>query len=457
MVKKEIGYMLLSFALVVSWKMMNVVGDVFAPRTIEPYFIYKVIHKPTSDPVQDEATKASCFNAKLSIKLSKTYSDGVIQNEQKELHLKKMIARNSSHDLPFNLSVDKLETIYYEPMADLKKYLLPADGQPYDITSIVAEVVDTPKAAGNRVCKSYDQKILMILKYTNGEPVTFDEHKLLTISNGFFSTGIQAQDMPGIHKFIDKGRAKHKHDVDISFFEKLKTAYQNHFRKGWVFRSILTAGFVEKLFRILIGLLSLVIMRRENPVPQDTFFLREDLLIIQAAFAIFRNLGVTTSPSHSNSLDSSNQQYFNTPRTGGHSQSNDHSQSDSSNWRDPGPPLYRPNDFRSNDDTQEHSEPTDRALNALKVRGVKNAHLPNSQPSVHNHHRNDDSCADDDIEAARKEQPKLLDDLKIKEETHEISNDLSWNDDDMKAIKAFLNCSGIEKGAGDQKTKAKDD
>ena len=81
MVTKDVAYMLLSLALVVSWQMIHVVGDVFAPRTIEPYLVYKVMHAATSFPRHDEANKASFFKAKLSIKLSKTFSDGFKPNE----------------------------------------------------------------------------------------------------------------------------------------------------------------------------------------------------------------------------------------------------------------------------------------------------------------------------------------------------------------------------------------
>ena len=42
---KDVAYMVISLALVMSWQMIHVVRDVFAPRTIEPYLVYKVIHK----------------------------------------------------------------------------------------------------------------------------------------------------------------------------------------------------------------------------------------------------------------------------------------------------------------------------------------------------------------------------------------------------------------------------
>jgi hypothetical protein len=241
------------------------------------------------------------------------------------------------------------------------------------------------------------------------------------------------------------------------------------------------AIIMERIIRILIGLLSLVITRRENILPQDSFILKEDLLIIQDAFTLFKDLGVIQSlRSMLNQLKTrmrvllseiiswslpiinrsmlALQQYLNTPTTGGHNKSNDQSQPDASNWRDSRPPIYRLADFRSNDDSLDHSEPIDRVLDALiDGDGVRDIRLPKYQPSVHQHHRNDDSCADDDIEAAKNEQAKLIEAIKKIEKAHETSNDLSCNDGDMKAIKAFLNCSGIEKCAGDQKTKAKDD
>ena len=85
-----------------------------------------------------------------------------------------MIGRNSSHGLPFNLSVDKLETIYSEPNADLKQYLWPADDQPYNITSLIAKVTRTPEADGKEVCWSLDQDIIMGLKYTNAGSVEYE-------------------------------------------------------------------------------------------------------------------------------------------------------------------------------------------------------------------------------------------------------------------------------------------
>ena len=142
---RDLVYMLLTLTVVVSWQMIHVVGDVFVPRTIEPYFVSKVMHEATTSfPRKDEATKATCFKAKLSIELSKTYSDDLKRNEQKELHFSDMIGRNSSYGLPFNLSVDKLETIYFEPNTDLKQYLWPADDKPSNITSLRAEVFNTP-------------------------------------------------------------------------------------------------------------------------------------------------------------------------------------------------------------------------------------------------------------------------------------------------------------------------
>ena len=284
--------------------------------------------------------------------------------------------------------------------------------------------------------------------------------------------------MLGIQQFIDKGKAKNKQNAYLHL--KIHTALNNHFTEGWILRCMWIAIMMERIIRILIGLLSLVITRRENTLPQDSFILNEDLLIIQDAFAMFKDLRmiqglrsvlnqfttrirVLLSEIISWALPIINrsmlalQQYLNTLNSGGHNQSNDQSQPDASNWRDSRPPIYRLADFRSNDDSLDHRDPTDRVLDALiDGDGVRDIRLPKYQPSVHQHHRNDDSCADDDIEAARKEQPKMSKAIKKIEKAHETSNDLSWNDDDTKAIKAFLNCSGIEKSAGDQKTKAKD-
>jgi hypothetical protein len=200
MMTKDVAYMLISLALVMSWQMIHVVGDVFAPRTIEPYFVHKVMHKPTSFPRKDEATKATCFKAKLSIKLSKTYSDGSKPNKSKELHFSDMIGRNSSHGLPFNLSVDKLETIYSEPNADLNQYLWPADDQPYNITSLIAEVRSTPEAQRKEVCFSLDQDIIMGLKYTNAGSVEYEMFDL-TVASDYINYGqfaAYAKDMLGI-------------------------------------------------------------------------------------------------------------------------------------------------------------------------------------------------------------------------------------------------------------------
>ena len=327
----------------------------------------------------------------------------------------------------------------------------------------------------------------MVLKYTNAGSVEYEMFDVPVDWNYYSApfepryrlNSVYGTDMPSIQKFIDKGRDKHKQNAYLHL--KIYTALNNHFTQDWILRYMWIAIMMERIIRILIGLLSLMITRRERLLLQDSFILNEDLLIIQDAFAMLKvlrmmqglrsllsqfttRIRVLLSKIISWAFPIINrsmlalQQYLNTPTTGGHNQSNDQSQPDASNWRDSRPPIYRLADFRSNDDSLDHREPTDRVLDTLiDGDGVRDIRLPKYQPSVHQHHRNDDSCADDDIEAAKNEQAKLIEAIKKIEKAHETSNDLSWNDDDMKAIKAFLNCSGIEKCAGDQKTKAKDD
>ena len=375
------------------------------------------------------------------------------------MHFRDMIGRNSSHGLPFNLSVDKLETIYFEPNSDLKQYLWPADDQPFNLTSLKAEVLNTPEAAGNLVCKYHDQNITMVLKYTNAGSVEYEMFDVPVDWNYYSApfepryrlNSVYGTDMPSIQKFIDKGRDKHKQNAYLHL--KIYTALNNHFTQDWILRYMWIAIMMEKIIRILIGLLSLVITRRERLLPQDSFILNEELLIIQDAFAMVKVLRMIQGlRSVLNQLKTRMRVLLSKII------SLEQSQPDASNWRDSRPPIYRLADFRSNDDSLDHREPTDRVLDTLiDGDGVRDIRLPKYQPSVHQHHTNDDSCADDDIEAAKNEQAKLIEAIKKIEKAHETSNDLSWNDDDMKAIKAFLNCSGIEKGAGDQKTKAKDD